>query len=80
MVDCGFVSRLIESESFRQKVLEIANEAAQFSVEAVKTTKQLIRGVDIKLLEQVNAEEIKALKGRMESPDSLESIMKFIGK
>ncbi|CEI94775.1 hypothetical protein G6F70_005539 [Rhizopus microsporus] len=78
MVDCGFVSRLIESESFRQKVLEIANEAAQFSVEAVKTTKQLIRGVDIKLLEQVNAEEIKALKGRMESPDSLESIMKFI--
>lgn len=80
MVDCGFVSRLIESESFRQKVLEIANEAAQFSVEAVKTTKRLIRGVDIELLEQVNVEEIKALKGRMESPDSLESIMKFIGK
>jgi peroxisomal 3,2-trans-enoyl-CoA isomerase len=80
MVDCGFVSRLIETENFRQKVLEIANEAAQFSVEAVKTTKRLIRGVDIELLEQVNVEEIKALKGRMESPDSLESIMKFIGK
>ncbi|CEG70135.1 hypothetical protein RMATCC62417_06084 [Rhizopus microsporus] len=78
MVDCGFVSRLIETENFRQKVLEIANEAAQFSVEAVKTTKRLIRGVDIELLEQVNVEEIKALKGRMESPDSLESIMKFI--
>lgn len=80
MVDCGLVSRLIESDGFRDKVLAIADQAAQFSVSAVRTTKRLIRGIDVELLEKVNREEMHALGERMESAESIESIRQFIGK
>ncbi|KAG1136463.1 hypothetical protein G6F38_012033 [Rhizopus arrhizus] len=78
MVDCGLISRLIESDGFRDKVLAIADQAAQFSVSAVRTTKRLIRGIDVELLEKVNREEMHALGERMESAESIESIRQFI--
>lgn len=80
MVDCGFVSRTLPTETFREQVLEIAGNAAQFSSEALKVTKDLIKGVDRELLEKVNQEEMRMLGERMGSSDSIESIMRFVGK
>jgi peroxisomal 3,2-trans-enoyl-CoA isomerase len=80
MVDCGFISRLLPKENFDKSVLDLAAGAAEFSVEAMKVTKKLVRGIDMDLLDKVNEEEMHQLVGRMASADSLESIMKFIGK
>lgn len=80
LVDCGLISRLIPSDKFRESVLEIASEASKFSIEAVKVTKELIRGVDRELLLDANQKEMTALGERMASSDSLKSIMKFLGK
>lgn len=77
---CGFLSRLLPAEGFREQVLALAEESAKFSVEAMKVTKGLIRDVDRELLEKTNEVEMKCLIERMMSPDSLESIMKFLGK
>ncbi|KAI8083308.1 ClpP/crotonase-like domain-containing protein [Gilbertella persicaria] len=78
MVDCGFISRTIPSEGFRETVLEIAANATQFSTEAIKVTKELIRDVDRELLLEVNRREMNALGERMSSSDSIESIMRFL--
>ncbi|RCH85793.1 hypothetical protein CU098_009862, partial [Rhizopus stolonifer] len=78
MVDCGFISRLISPETFNESVIEIANQAAQFSVSALKTTKGLIRNVDIETLDKANIAEMSALKVRMKSKDSIQSIQNFL--
>ncbi|ORY93478.1 ClpP/crotonase-like domain-containing protein [Syncephalastrum racemosum] len=75
---CSFLSRLLPAEGFREQVLALAEESAKFSVEAMKVTKGLIRDVDRELLEKTNEIEMKCLIERMMSPDSLESIMKFL--
>jgi len=80
MVDCGFVSRIVPTEGFRETILGLAGEASKFSAEALKVTKDLIKGVDRDLLEEVNQREMKALGERMGSSDSVESIMRFLGK
>lgn len=80
MVDCGFISRTFPAEGFREKILDVAANAAEFSTEALKCTKDLIKGLDRELLEKVNQEEMKMLGERMASSDSLESIMRFLGK
>lgn len=80
MVDCGFVSRTIPADKIRETVLELAGNAAEFSAEALKVTKDLIKGVDRELLEKVNQEEMRMLGERMASSDSVESIMRFVGK
>ncbi|KAI8890833.1 ClpP/crotonase [Backusella circina FSU 941] len=78
MVDCGFISRLLPQENFNKNILDLAAAAAEFSVEAMKVTKKLVRGVDMDVLDGVNEEEMRQLIDRMTSADSLESIMKFI--
>lgn len=80
LVDCGLISRLIPSDKLRESVLEIAANASKFSTEAMKVTKELIRGVDREQLIAVNQAEMTALGERMASSDSLESIMRFLGK
>jgi peroxisomal 3,2-trans-enoyl-CoA isomerase len=80
MVDCGFVSRILPTEGFREQVLKLAGNAANFSAEALKVTKDLIKGIDRELLEKVNQEEMRMLGERMASSDSVESIMRFMGK
>lgn len=80
MVDCGFVSRIVPTEGFRETILGLAGEASKFSTEALKVTKDLIKGIDRDLLEEANQREMKALTERMGSSDSVESIMRFLGK
>lgn len=80
MEDCGFVSRIIPKENFREQILAIAEDASAFSPEAMRVTKDLIRENERKFLEQVNDVEMERLAERMASPDSLESILKFVGK
>ncbi|KAI9272995.1 ClpP/crotonase-like domain-containing protein [Phascolomyces articulosus] len=78
MERCNFLTRLLPKENFREQVLAIAEETAKFSVEAMKVTKELIRGYDRKFLEEVNEVEMERLAERMASPDSLESILRFV--
>lgn len=80
MVDCGFVSRILPTETFREQILEIAGDAAKLSPDALKVTKDLIKDNDRELLEKINQEEMRMLEIRMASTDSLESIMRFVGK
>ncbi|KAI9484817.1 ClpP/crotonase-like domain-containing protein [Zychaea mexicana] len=78
MESCNFLTRILPKENFREQVLAIAEETAKFSVEAMKVTKGLVRGNDIEFLENVNKVEMEALAERMASPDSLESILRFV--
>ncbi|KAI8384739.1 ClpP/crotonase-like domain-containing protein [Radiomyces spectabilis] len=78
MEQCGFLSRVFPEANFRETVLLLAEEAAQFSLEAIKVTKGLIRHTDRRLLSQVNQNEVDQLMDRMTSKDSLESIMRFV--
>lgn len=80
MEACGFLSRIIPKDKFRETVLALAEDAAKFSTEAIKVTKELVRGFDRKFLEHVNDVEMDRLAERMASPDSLESIMRFVGE
>ncbi|KAI7881830.1 ClpP/crotonase [Lichtheimia hyalospora FSU 10163] len=78
MEACGFVSKIIPKESFREEILAIADNASAFSPEAMKVTKDLIRENERKFLERVNDIEMERLAERMASPDSLESILRFV--
>ncbi|CAO3610230.1 unnamed protein product [Cunninghamella blakesleeana] len=77
MEDCGFL-RILPEQDFHQQVLKLATQAADYSVEAMKVTKELVRGVDRNLLLETNEREMERLVERMGSPDSFESIMKFV--
>lgn len=79
MEACGFISQIIPKENFREQILAIAEQASAFSPEAMKVTKDLIRENERKFLEQVNDIEMERLAERMASPDSLESILRFVG-
>ncbi|KAH8555345.1 ClpP/crotonase-like domain-containing protein [Umbelopsis sp. PMI_123] len=74
----GFVGRILPADGFHEQVLKLATDAAKFSLEALKTTKKLVRDADRELLLKVNEEEIDRLAERMTSPDSLQKIMEFI--
>ena len=80
LVQCGFLSRVIPADGFREAVLAQAETAASFSVEAMKATKDLVRSVDKELLLKVNEKEMILLEERMKSADSIESIRRFQGK
>lgn len=78
LVECGFISRTLPVDGFHKKVLELAEEAANFSGEALAVTKKLIRDVDRQQLLKVNEVEMLELTERMKSKESLDSIMKFV--
>jgi peroxisomal 3,2-trans-enoyl-CoA isomerase len=78
LVDCGFISRTLPLEGFREKVLALAEETAQFSAEALKVTKKLIRDVDREQLLKVNEVEMHELTERMKTQESIDSINKFV--
>ncbi|KAI8877564.1 ClpP/crotonase [Backusella circina FSU 941] len=75
---CNFISRLIPKDSFRTDVLALAEDAAKFSVEAMKVTKELVRGVDRDLLLEVNDVEMKRLTEIMASKESQDRVMQFV--
>ncbi|KAI8993489.1 ClpP/crotonase-like domain-containing protein [Pilobolus umbonatus] len=80
MADCGFISKIIPADVFRETALASANLAAEYSLEAMKATKKLIRDVDRETLYKVNEEEMRVLDVRMTSNDSIESVMKFMSQ
>jgi peroxisomal 3,2-trans-enoyl-CoA isomerase len=81
LVDCGFISRTLPKENFQQRVLELAEEAAQFSSEAIRVTKDLVRGQEERaLLHTVNNNEMDRLTVLVSSKDSYDGIMKFVSK
>ncbi|KAI8092637.1 ClpP/crotonase-like domain-containing protein [Halteromyces radiatus] len=77
MEECGFL-RILPAEGFQEHVLKLAGQASEFSVEAMKVTKELVRGVDRDLLLKTNEIEMERLMERMGSADSFESISKFV--
>ncbi|ORX43015.1 ClpP/crotonase [Hesseltinella vesiculosa] len=80
MVQCGFVSRMFSKELLRDKVLALATDAAHFSPEALKVTRELIRGADRAFLHNVNTEEFRNLHQRVQSPESVAALNAFVGK
>jgi peroxisomal 3,2-trans-enoyl-CoA isomerase len=73
----SFISQIIPEENFHEQVIKLAADAAQFSLEALKTTKKLVRDVDRELLLKVNNEEFDRLAERRISQESRDSILKF---
>ncbi|SAM02726.1 hypothetical protein [Absidia glauca] len=77
MEECGFL-RILPADGFQQHVMALAGQAAEYSVQAMKVTKELVRGVDRDLLLKTNEEEMEQLTERMGSVDSFESIQRFV--
>lgn len=80
MVACGMVSRTLPAEGFREQVLALAEDTAKFSLEALMTTKDLVRRVDRDFLLQVNEEEIKRLAERKSSEYSIQALRNFVAE
>ncbi|KAI8097495.1 ClpP/crotonase-like domain-containing protein [Halteromyces radiatus] len=78
MVGCGFVSRTISKDTIRQETLKLAEEAALFSPEALKVTKDLIRHMERPLLHDMNDKEMIQLHTRVRSPESIASLNAFV--
>ncbi|KAG0768402.1 hypothetical protein G6F66_002356 [Rhizopus arrhizus] len=78
LVQCGFISRLLPADNFHEQVLNIAEESAKFSTDALKVSKKLIRDVDRQQLLKINEIEMEKLTERMKSKDSIDKIMKFV--
>ncbi|KAI8369066.1 ClpP/crotonase-like domain-containing protein [Blakeslea trispora] len=78
MVESGVISRILPTEDFRENILSLARNASNFSPEAVRISKELIRGIDRDLLLEVNVKEMNALGERMKSKDSIDSIKRFL--
>ncbi|KAI7892326.1 ClpP/crotonase-like domain-containing protein [Mucor mucedo] len=77
---CGFISQLIPLEGFKEKILEIAEKAAEFSGVAMGITKKLIRDNEREKLLLVNDIEMKQLSLCMESKESMDQILLFVNK
>ncbi|KAI8388109.1 ClpP/crotonase-like domain-containing protein [Radiomyces spectabilis] len=75
---CGLISRIFPAENFLQTVLTIAEDCAKFSVDAMKITKELIRGIDRDLLLEVNAREMQQLLERMRSQNAIDTLNQFV--
>ncbi|KAL0083410.1 ClpP/crotonase-like domain-containing protein [Phycomyces blakesleeanus] len=73
----GLISRTFPTESFHEQVMALAEKAAEFSVNAMKITKELVRSVDRELLLSTNVIEMERLGECMTSSDSLESMLRF---
>jgi peroxisomal 3,2-trans-enoyl-CoA isomerase len=76
----GFIGRILPAEGFHDHVLKLATDAAKFSLEALKTTKKLIRDADREQLLKVNEVEIDRLAERMVSDDAMQRLLEFVGK
>ncbi|KAI8337285.1 ClpP/crotonase-like domain-containing protein [Chlamydoabsidia padenii] len=77
MEECGFL-RILPADNFQEHVMTLASQASEFSAEAMKVTKELVRGVDRDLLLKTNDIEMKRLAERMDSADSIQSMVRFV--
>ncbi|RUS26527.1 ClpP/crotonase-like domain-containing protein [Jimgerdemannia flammicorona] len=74
----GFISRIIPADKFHDTVFDLAAQAAQLPLNAMRLTKALVRDVDRELLERVNEAEMTLLIDRMLSDESMEAVMQFV--
>ncbi|KAI8052630.1 ClpP/crotonase-like domain-containing protein [Thamnidium elegans] len=74
----GFVSRLIPAERFHKDVLDLAEASANYTSEAIQTTKRLIRDTDREVLLKVNAKEMKTLDECSSTQASIDSLNRFV--
>jgi peroxisomal 3,2-trans-enoyl-CoA isomerase len=77
---CGLVGRILPEDGFHEHVLKLAADAAKFSLDALKTTKKLIRDVDREMLMKTCDSEFDSLAVRRISSEAIEGIRKFIEK
>ncbi|KAI9247985.1 ClpP/crotonase-like domain-containing protein [Phascolomyces articulosus] len=77
MVEANMIARIYPAEGFREKILDIAGDAAKFSAEAIATTKKLTRDEMRELLLRVNDREMEAVVNRIRSKDSMEAVQRF---
>ncbi|KAI8578408.1 hypothetical protein K450DRAFT_247774 [Umbelopsis ramanniana AG] len=78
LLKAGFIGEILPEEAFYEDVLKLATNAAQFSLEALKTTKKLIRDVDRELLLKVNNEEFDRLAEKKISQEYFDSVVRFV--
>ncbi|RUP47284.1 hypothetical protein BC936DRAFT_145906 [Jimgerdemannia flammicorona] len=72
-------TRIIPADKFHDTVFDLAAQAAQLPLNAMRLTKALVRDVDRELLERVNEAEMTLLIDRMLSDESMEAVMQFVG-
>ncbi|KAH0944776.1 hypothetical protein HN011_010113 [Eciton burchellii] len=75
----GLISEVYNHESL-EEVWNRLNEISKLSAESILATKRLISKWNKETLLHVNAEEIKELKKRCESPELLERFLKFLSR
>lgn len=74
----GLIGRILPAEGFREAVLKIAGQIAQYSAESLQLTKNMMRMANKQTLLDANAQEMEILFQRMRSKDSVESIRNFL--
>ncbi|KAG2172177.1 hypothetical protein INT44_005548 [Umbelopsis vinacea] len=77
LLQAKFIGEILPEDAFHEEVVNLATKAAQFSLEALKTTKKLIRDVDRELLLKVNNEEFDRLAERKVSQEHVDSVLRF---
>ncbi|RKP06299.1 ClpP/crotonase-like domain-containing protein [Thamnocephalis sphaerospora] len=81
MVHAHMASRLLPSENFFDRVLELALEAARLPPNAIRQSKALVRSEqERQLLKEVNHREMKLLIERMLSEECHQAVVQFLTK
>ncbi|GAB1866865.1 Peroxisomal 3,2-trans-enoyl-CoA isomerase [Camponotus japonicus] len=75
----GLVSKVYNHDSL-EEVWDDLNKISKLSSESILATKRLVSKWNREILLKVNAEEIKELKKRFESPDLIERIVNFLSR
>ncbi|XP_050446034.1 enoyl-CoA delta isomerase 2-like [Cataglyphis hispanica] len=75
----GLVSKVYNHDSL-EEVWDYLNNISKLSSESILATKQLVSKWNREILLKVNAEEIKELKKRFESPDVIERFINFLSR
>ncbi|KAL6439496.1 hypothetical protein ACFW04_003957 [Cataglyphis niger] len=75
----GLVSKVYNHDSL-EEVWDYLNNISKLSSESILATKRLVSKWNREILLKVNAEEIKELKKRFESPDVVERFINFLSR
>ncbi|KMR03925.1 enoyl- delta isomerase mitochondrial-like protein [Lasius niger] len=75
----GLVSKVYNHDSL-EEVWDYLNNVSKLSSESILATKRLMSKWDREILLKVNAEEMKELKKRLESPDLIERFLNFLSR
>ncbi|XP_012228609.1 enoyl-CoA delta isomerase 2 [Linepithema humile] len=75
----GLVSKVFNHDSL-EEIWNYLNQVSKLSSESILATKRLVSKWNKQILLEVNAEEIKELKKRFESPDLIERFLNFLSR